>query len=250
MKFISWNVNGIRACLEKGFMDFFRRIDADVFCIQETKAQPDQVQLNTPGYEQYWNSAVKKGYSGTLVFSKIKPIGVVNNLGITKHDQEGRVIAVEFQQYYLVNVYTPNSQRELVRLDYRTNEWDTAFIDYVKTLEKSKPVIICGDLNVAHKPIDLTHPKANERNAGYTIEERTSFDRYIQSGFIDTFREFTKEGGHYTWWSYMGRAREKNVGWRIDYFLISGSLRPSLKTSRILPEIMGSDHCPIEMIIE
>lgn len=250
MKFISWNVNGIRAVLKKGFADFFSRVNADFFCIQETKAHRDQVDLETPGYYQYWNSAVKKGYSGTLILTRVEPQNVSYDLGIEKHDQEGRVITLEFEDYFLVNVYTPNSQRGLLRLDYRTREWDVDFLAHLKHLETSKPVIFCGDLNVAHTEIDLANPKSNERNAGFTIEERQRFDKIVEAGFIDTFREFTKEGGHYTWWSYMGRAREKNVGWRIDYFCISPELRPRLHSAIIHPQVMGSDHCPIEMVLD
>lgn len=247
MKFISWNVNGIRACINKGFEDFFKTSDADIFCVQETKARPEQVDLETPDHHQFWNSADKKGYSGTLVFSKIEPLAVQYDMGIEKHDHEGRVITLEFDDYFLVNVYTPNSQRGLLRLDYRTQEWDVDFLRFLKNLEATKPVIFCGDLNVAHKEIDIARPKPNERNAGFTIEERTTFDTIIRSGFIDTFREFTTEGGHYTWWSYMGRARAKNIGWRIDYLCISSELRPRLTKSYILPDVMGSDHCPIVM---
>ncbi len=250
MKLVSWNVNGIRACLKKGFLDFFESTQADLFCIQETKAQPDQVELDLPDYQQLWNSAERKGYSGTLILTKIKPLNVINGMGIAKHDNEGRVITLEFSDYYLVTVYTPNSKRGLLRLDYRSKEWDVDFLSYVKQLEMKKPVIFCGDLNVAHKEIDLANPKANVRNAGFTIEERIGFDNIVEAGFIDTFREFTAEGGHYTWWSYMGRAREKNIGWRIDYFCISAALRPRLKYSRIFPQIMGSDHCPIVIELE
>ena len=249
MKLISWNVNGIRACIKKGFMDFFTETDADIFCIQETKAHREQVELETPGYHQYWNSAVKKGYSSTLVLTKSEPLSVTHDLGIEKHDQEGRVITAEYPDFYLVNVYTPNSKRGLLRLDYRTQEWDVDFLAHLKTLEETKPVIFCGDLNVAHKEIDLANPKTNQRNAGFTIEERQRFDKYIDAGFIDTFREFTAEGGHYSWWSYMAGARERNVGWRIDYFCISSTLRPRLQSARILPEILGSDHCPVEMVL-
>ncbi len=247
MKFISWNVNGFRACLEKGFPDFFQRMDADIFCLQETKARPEQVEWTAPGYHAYWNSAEKPGYSGTLVFTKNKPMNVRPDLGIAKHDKEGRVLALEFADFYLVDVYTPNSQRELTRLDYRTKEWDVDFLAYLKELERHKPVIFCGDLNVAHKEIDIARPKANMRNSGFTIEERTAFGNIIQAGFIDTFREFQQDGGHYTWWSYIGNARAKNIGWRIDYFCISAALRPHLKSAVIYPEITGSDHCPVGM---
>jgi exodeoxyribonuclease III len=250
MRLFSWNVNGIRAVIKKGFMDFMREYDPDVLCIQETKAQPEQVDLDLNGYKAYWNSAEKKGYSGTLILTKQEPLSVVNGLGIEKHDSEGRVITAEYPFYYLVTVYTPNSKRGLARLDYRTQEWDADFFAFVKNLEKKKPVIFCGDLNCAHKEIDLANPKSNERNAGFTIEERTEFDRYIQKGFIDTFREFHQEGGHYTWWSYFGKAREKNIGWRIDYFLISKALKSRLVDARIYPHVMGSDHCPVSIDLD
>ena len=250
MKLLSWNVNGIRACLKKGFMDFFNDMDADIFSIQETKANPDQVDIETPSHNQFWNSAEKKGYSGTLVFSKEKPISVFNGIGIEEHDKEGRVITSEYEKFYLVNVYTPNSKRELERLPYREKEWDIEFLKYLKNLENSKPVIFCGDLNVAHKEIDLKNPKSNERNAGFTIEERRGFDNIVNSGFIDTFRYFNTEGDNYTWWSYMGGARFRNVGWRIDYFCISKILEKNLLSASIHPEIMGSDHCPVSIEID
>ena len=250
MKIISWNVNGIRAVLKKGFLEFLEREDPDIICLQETKATPDQVELELPDYpHMYWNSAVKKGYSGTAVFSKIQPLNAVNDMGIEKHDQEGRVLALEFPEWFLVNVYVPNSQRGLERLDYRQKEWDKDFLAYLKELEKSKPVIFCGDMNVAHKEIDLARPKDNRRNAGFTDEERAGFDNLVNAGFIDTFREFESGGGHYTWWSYMANAREKNIGWRIDYFCVSPELKGSLKKSYILPEVMGSDHAPIVLEI-
>ncbi|HPA45631.1 MAG TPA: exodeoxyribonuclease III [bacterium] len=250
MKLISWNVNGIRAVLGKGFLDFVKTAQPDVLCLQETRAMPDQVDLPLPGYFPYWNPAERKGYSGTAVFTKQKPLSAFYGMNKPEHYTEGRMITLEFPDYYLVNVYTPNAGRELERLAYRTKEWDPAFLFYVKELEKKKPVIFCGDLNVAHKEIDLADPKGNEGNAGFTIEERAGFDRIIQSGFIDTFREFTEDGGHYTWWSYMGRARAKNIGWRIDYFCISPALRPQLKESAILLDVMGSDHCPISIRLE
>ncbi len=251
MKIICWNVNGIRAVLKKGFLDFLHTEDPDIICLQETKAQPEQVELDIPEYPYlFWNSANKKGYSGTAVFSKITPISHARDIGIEKHDNEGRVISLEFDTFYLVNIYVPNAQRGLNRLDYRTDEWDVDLLKYLKSLEKQKPVIFCGDLNVAHKEIDLANPKGNTNNAGFTPQERAGFDAIIKAGFIDTFREFTKEGGHYTWWSYMGRARENNIGWRIDYFIISPTLRPRLKKSYILPHIMGSDHAPIVLEIE
>ncbi len=245
MKLISWNVNGFRAVLKKGFLDFVADADPDILCIQETKAQPDQVELDLPQYHAYWNSAEKKGYSGVLTFTKTEPLSVSTGMNIEKHDQEGRVLTLEFRDFYLVNVYTPNAKRELLRLDYRTREWDVDFLNYVKVLEKKKPVIFCGDLNVAHKEIDLANPRSNRRNAGFTDEERASFDNIVNAGFIDTFREFETGGGHYSWWSYFGKAREKNVGWRIDYFCISPALRPQLKSAYILPEVFGSDHCPV-----
>jgi len=247
MKFVSWNVNGIRAVLGKGFADFIKEEDPDVLCVQETKAHPEQVDMHFPQYEIYWNSAVKKGYSGTAILTKKKPLKVVNGIGQDEHDQEGRVITAEYADYYLVNCYTPNSQRGLNRLQYRTEEWDVAFLKHVRKLEKKKPVIFCGDLNVAHKEIDLANPKTNTKNAGFTPEERARFDKIVAAGFLDTFREFHEEGGHYTWWSYMNNARPRNIGWRIDYFCISPALRPKLKDAYILPDVMGSDHCPTVM---
>ena len=250
MKIISWNVNGIRAVIKKGFYDFMDDYNPDIICLQETKASEDQVDLKLDEYPyKYWNAAEKKGYSGTAIFSKIKPISITNDIGIDKHDQEGRVITAEFNNFFLVTVYTPNSKRELLRLDYRQKEWDIDFLKYLKDLEKSKPVVFCGDLNVAHKEIDLKNPKTNRRNAGFTDEERMGFDNYVSAGFIDTFREFEKGEGHYTWWSYMFQARSRNVGWRIDYFCISESLRTKLKKSYILKDVMGSDHAPVVMEI-
>lgn len=250
MEFISWNVNGIRAAVRKGFLDFVAEVDPDVMCLQEVRAEPDQVNLPLPQYHIYWNSAEKKGYSGVATFTKKKPLNATYDMGIEKHDREGRMVTLEYKNYFLVNVYTPNAQRGLARLDYRTQEWDEDFLAYVKGLEKSKPVIFCGDLNVAHKEIDLANPKSNERNAGFTVEERRGFDAIVESGFIDTFREFTQEGGHYTWWSNFGRAREKNVGWRIDYFCISQGLRKKLKEATILPHVQSSDHCPIRIVLK
>ena len=250
MKIISWNVNGIRAVIKKGFYDFIDEYKPDILCLQETKAHPEQVDIKLNQYPyQFWNSAEKKGYSGTAIFSKKKPLSVKNNIGIDKHDNEGRVIAVEFEDYFLVTVYTPNSKRELLRLEYRAQEWDVDFLKYLKKLEEEKPVIFCGDLNVAHKEIDLKNPKTNKRNAGFTNEERSGFDNYIESGFIDTFREFEKGEGHYTWWSYMFNSRAKNVGWRIDYFCISQILRSKLAKSYILKDVMGSDHAPVAIEI-
>ncbi len=249
-KLISWNVNGIRAAIGKGFLDYVRQEQPDVLCLQEVKATPDQVDLHIPGYLQYWNTAEKKGYSGTAIFTRKDPLSVMNGMGIAKHDKEGRVITVEYDDYYLVTVYTPNSQRELARLDYRSREWDVDFLAYVKGLEKRKPVVFCGDLNVAHKEIDLANPKTNRRNAGFTDEERAGFDNIVKAGFIDTFREFESGGDNYTWWSYRLNARERNIGWRIDYFCISKSLRKRLKEAFIRPEVMGSDHCPVGIVLE
>ena len=250
MKIISWNVNGIRAIIKKGFYDFIDEYKPDILCLQETKAHPEQVDIKLNQYPyQFWNSAEKKGYSGTAIFSKKEPLSVKNNIGIDKHDNEGRVIAIEFEDYFLVTVYTPNSKRELLRLEYRAQEWDVDFLKYLKKLEEEKPVIFCGDLNVAHKEIDLKNPKTNKRNAGFTDEERSGFDNYIASGFIDTFREFEKGEGHYTWWSYMFNSRAKNVGWRIDYFCISQILRSKLAKSYILKDVMGSDHAPVAIEI-
>lgn len=243
---ISWNVNGIRAVLQKGFLDFVRDADPDILCLQETKAHPTQVDMELAQYPyHYWNSAEKKGYSGTAIFSKIEPLQVSYGLGIAEHDREGRVITLEFERVFVVTVYTPNSQDGLRRLEYRTQEWDVAFLKYVKNLEKKKPVIFCGDLNVAHKEIDLANPKTNVKNPGFTPEERASFDNIVAAGFIDTFRFFNEEPHHYTWWSYRTRARERNVGWRIDYFCVSQSLIAHLKRAEILSDVMGSDHCPV-----
>lgn len=247
MKLISWNVNGIRACLQKGFMDFFQEIDADIFCLQETKLQAGQVELDLPGYHQYWNYAEKKGYSGTALFTKQEPIAVTYGIGVEEHDKEGRVITAEFADYYVVTVYTPNSQRELTRLAYRM-EWEQAFLDYIKGLDEKKPVIFCGDLNVAHKEIDLKNPKTNHKNAGFTDEERERFGIVLENGFVDSFRHFYPDlEGAYSWWSYMGGARAKNVGWRIDYFVVSERLKERLKDAKIHSAIMGSDHCPVEL---
>ncbi|MDK2807907.1 MAG: exodeoxyribonuclease [Clostridiales bacterium] len=250
MKLISWNVNGIRACVQKGFLDFFKEVDADIFCLQETKLQEGQIELDLPGYYQYWNYAVKKGYSGTAIFTKKEPLAVFYGIGIEEHDQEGRVITLEFDAYYMVTVYTPNSKNELERLDYRM-EWEDAFLSYLKKLEHNKPVIFCGDLNVAHKEIDLKNPKTNHRNAGFTDEERGKFTQLVEAGFTDTFRYFypDKEGA-YSWWSYRFRAREKNTGWRIDYFCTSKSLDEKLQDASIHSEILGSDHCPVELLME
>lgn len=249
-KMISWNVNGLRACVQKGFLEYFKEADADIFCIQESKLQEGQIELPLEGYHQYWNYAKKKGYSGTAVFSKEEPLSVTYGIGIEEHDQEGRVITLEFSTYYLVTVYTPNSQNELARLPYRM-EWEDAFLAYLKGLEQSKPVIFCGDLNVAHKEIDLKNPKTNRKNAGFTDEEREKFSKVVESGFIDTYRYFYPEQeGIYSWWSYRFRAREKNAGWRIDYFCVSECLKDKLIDAKIHTEIMGSDHCPVELQIE
>ena len=249
MKLISWNVNGLRACVTKGFMDFFAEADADIFCIQESKLQEGQIQLELPGYYQYWNYAGKKGYSGTAVFTRQEPLSVSYGIGIEEHDQEGRVITLEFGDFYLVTVYTPNSQNELARLSYRM-EWEDAFLAYLKKLEEKKPGIFCGDLNVAHREIDLKNPKTNRRNAGFTDEEREKFSRLLESGFIDTFRYFYPDQEQiYSWWSYRFRAREKNAGWRIDYFCVSESLKERLVDAKILTDVMGSDHCPVELDI-
>lgn len=249
MKLISWNVNGLRACVTKGFMDFFQEIDADIFCLQETKLQPGQIELDLPGYHQYWNSAVKKGYSGTAVFSKQEPVSVSYGIGIEEHDQEGRVITLEFEEFYLVTVYTPNSQRELTRLEYRM-QWEDDFLAYLKKLEVNKPVVFCGDLNVAHKEIDLKNPKTNRKNAGFTDEERGKMTVLLSNGFVDTFRYFYPDlKDAYSWWSYMGQARAKNIGWRIDYFVVSESLKDKLEDAKIHDQILGSDHCPVELQI-
>ena len=250
MKLISWNVNGIRAVIKKGFYDFIETYNPDILCIQETKAHPEQVDLILSDYPyQYWNSAEKKGYSGTAIFSKVEPLSIDYDMGIKKHDLEGRVITAEFKDYFLVTVYTPNSKRELLRLDYRQKEWDVDFLKHLKELEKKKPVVFCGDLNVAYKEIDLKNPKTNRRNAGFTDEERMGFDNYVNAGFIDTFREFEKGEGHYTWWSYMFQARARDIGWRIDYFCISKVLRSILRNAYILKNVMGSDHAPVVMEI-
>lgn len=249
MKLISWNVNGLRACLNKGFMDFFNQIDADVVCLQETKMQPGQVELDLPGYRQYWHSAIKKGYSGTAVFSRVEPLQVQYGIGVEEHEGEGRVITLEFPDWYLVTVYTPNAQRELARIDYRMS-WEDAFRAYLKELDAKKPVIVCGDMNVAHQEIDLKNPKTNRGNAGFSDQEREKMTKLLESGFTDTFRFLHPDAvGAYTWWSYMFHAREKNAGWRIDYFLISDRLRDKLQASEIHPEVMGSDHCPVELQI-
>lgn len=249
-KLISWNVNGLRACMQKGFIDFFNEADADIFCLQETKLQEGQITMDLPGYHQYWNYAEKKGYSGTAVFTKEEPLSVSYGIGIEEHDHEGRVITLEFQNFYMITVYTPNSQEELKRLNYRM-EWEDDFLAYLKKLEENKPVIVCGDMNVAHKEIDLKNQKTNRKNAGFTDEERNKFSVLLNAGFTDTFRYFYPDKESiYSWWSYRFKAREKNAGWRIDYFLTSTSLNSSLKDAVIYTDIFGSDHCPVGLIIE
>lgn len=250
MKLISWNVNGIRACVNKGFVDFFKQIDADIFCIQETKCQKDQIELEFEGYESFWNSAEKKGYSGTCIFTKEKPLTVKYGIGIEEHDKEGRVITLEFDKFYMVNIYTPNSKRELERLNYRMT-WEDEIRKYLLNLNKTKPVIMCGDLNVAHKEIDLKNPKTNRHNAGFTDEERGKMTELLDAGFTDTFRYiYPDKENEYSWWSYMGKAREKNIGWRIDYFIVSNDIAKNIKGASIHQEIFGSDHCPVELIID
>lgn len=245
MKFISWNVNGLRACVGKGFLDYFKEADADIFCVQETKLQEGQIDLQLDGYYQYWNYAEKKGYSGTAIFTKKEPLSVQYGLGIEKHDKEGRVITLEFEEFYFTTVYTPNSQSELARLEYRM-EWEDVFRKFLKQLEEKKPVIFCGDFNVAHKEIDLKNPKTNRKNAGFTDEERQKFTELTEAGFIDTFRYFYPDKeGIYSWWSYRFSARAKNAGWRIDYFMVSDSLKERLADAKIDTEILGSDHCPV-----
>lgn len=251
MKLVSWNVNGVRAVLKKGLLEFIEKSQADVICLQEAKAHPGDVQhVAWPkGYEVFWNPAVKKGYSGTITFSRVTPLAVTLGIGAKDHDTEGRVIATEFKDFHLLNVYQPNSQRGLTRLDYRTKAWDPAFLAYLEKLEKKKPVVFCGDLNVAHTELDLTNPKTNRRNAGFTDEERENFSKLLGSGFVDTFREFEKGPGHYTWWSQMMNCRARNIGWRVDYFVASERLRSALRRAWISPEVMGSDHCPVGLEI-
>ncbi|KGK85053.1 exodeoxyribonuclease III [Desulfosporosinus sp. HMP52] len=250
MKLISWNVNGIRACVKNGFLDFFEKENADIFCLQETKVQEDQIPFNLEGYYQYWNFAQKKGYSGTAIFTKNEPMKIIYGIGQEEHDKEGRVITLEFEKHYVVTVYTPNSQRGLARLEYRM-KWEEEFLKFIKDLEKNKPVIFCGDLNVAHEEIDLKNPSSNRKNAGFSMEERNKFGEIIKSGFIDTFRYFYPDKTNaYTWWSYMFNARANNAGWRIDYFCVSEILKDRLKAAVIYNEVMGSDHCPIGLEIE
>lgn len=246
---ISWNVNGLRAVLRRNFIDYLTAEAPDIICLQETKAHPEDVDQAWPsGFKAYWNSAEKRGYSGTCILSRHEPICVRSGIGTPRHDSEGRVIHAEFQKFHLVNVYVPNSQRELTRLPYR-QEWDRDFLEFLRGLQESKPLVVCGDFNVAHTELDLTNPKANHRNHGFTPEERSGFQALLSTGLLDTFREFNSEGGHYTWWSPMSRARERNVGWRIDYFLLSNSLRPRLEQAFIRKEITGSDHCPVGIIM-
>ena len=250
MKFISWNVNGLRACMQKGFLDFFQEIDADIFCLQETKLQEGQIDLNLPGYHQYWNYAEKKGYSGTAIFTKAEPLQVTYGIGVEEHDHEGRVITAEYPEFYFVTVYVPNAQQELKRLDYRM-QWEVDFLAYLKKLEEKKPVIYAGDLNVAHQEIDLKNPKTNRKNAGFSDEEREKMTELLNAGFTDTFRYFYPDAeGIYSWWSYRFKAREKNAGWRIDYFITSKRLDSSLPGAAIHTDVFGSDHCPVELTIE
>lgn len=247
MKYVSWNVNGLRACVTKGFEDIFKELNADAFCLQETKLQEGQIDLDLPGYHQYWNYAEKKGYSGTAIFTKKEPLSVSYGMGIEEHDHEGRLITLEFEDHYLIACYTPNSQNELKRLDYRM-KWEDDFLNYLKELDAKKPVILCGDLNVAHKEIDLKNPKTNRKNAGFTDEERNCMTRLLENGFTDSFRHFYPDQEQiYSWWSYRFKAREKNAGWRIDYFIVSDRFVPNLKDAKIHTEIYGSDHCPVEI---
>lgn len=249
MKLISWNVNGLRAAVKKGFLDFFNKENADIFCLQETKMQEGQLELDLPGYKQYFNSAIKKGYSGTAIFTKVDPLNVTYGLNIEEHDNEGRVITLELDKFYLVNVYTPNSKKELLRLEYRM-KWEDDFRKYILNLDKKKPVILCGDLNVAHKEIDLKNPKTNMKSAGFTEQERSKISILLESGFIDSFRYlYPDKIGSYTWWSYMGKARENNTGWRIDYFLVSQQMKDSIEEAMIYDNIYGSDHCPVGIIL-
>lgn len=249
LKYISWNVNGLRACLKKGFMDAFQSLDADCFCLQETKLQPHQIELDLPGYHQYWNSAVKKGYSGTALFTKKEPLSVTYGLGIEEHDQEGRLITADFGSHYLITCYTPNSQRGLARLDYRM-AWETEMLEYLKKLSSEKPVILCGDLNVAHQEIDLANPASNHKNAGFSDEERGKMTDLLSAGFTDSFRFlYPDKKEAYSWWSYFAKSRERNIGWRIDYFIVSNDLQKHIQDASIHPEILGSDHCPVELNI-
>ncbi|MEI8293582.1 MAG: exodeoxyribonuclease III [bacterium] len=250
MKLISWNVNGIRSILGKGFMEYLNAEKPDVICLQEVKARAEQVPQTFEGYEVFWNAALKPGYSGTAILTRKRPATVLYGLGREEHDKEGRVISADLGDFFLVNVYTPNSQRELTRLDYRTREWTPAFIDHLKSLEKTKPVVFCGDMNVAHREIDLARPKDNSRNAGFTREERQAFDQTLAAGYVDTFRHFEPGAGFYTWWSYQNGARERNIGWRIDYFCASAKLTPALQSAFIHHHIHGSDHCPVGLVLD
>lgn len=248
MKLISWNVNGIRACVKKGFIDYFNEVDADIFCLQETKLQEGQIDLDLPGYKQYWNYALKKGYSGTAVFTKKEPLSVSYGVGDKEEEDEGRIITLEFEHFYLVNVYTPNSKRDLARLDYRL-EWEDEMFAHLSALEQKKPVILCGDLNVAHQEIDLRNPKPNMGNSGFTLEERGKFSHMLENGFTDSFRYFYPDKEEvYSWWSYMNKVRERNIGWRIDYFVVSDQLLPKLKDAEVHCNVMGSDHCPVALV--
>ncbi len=249
MKFVSWNVNGLRSCVKKGFLKFVATSDADVICLQEVRALPEQIHLEIPGYTMHWNPALKRGYSGTAILTRLAPLNVFPGLGIAEHDTEGRVLTAEFADCFVVTVYTPNVKRELTRLPYRAEQWDPDFLKFLRKLEKTKPVVFCGDLNVSHQDIDLANPGPNRGNAGFTEEERSGFAKMVKAGFIDTFREFHSGGGHYTWWSNRPGVRERNVGWRIDYFLISAALRPRLLKAGILSQVMGSDHCPVTLEI-
>ena len=250
MKLISWNVNGLRAAMGKGFMDAFAQLDADAFCLNETKLQPGQIELDLPGYHQYWNSAEKKGYSGVAVFTRQEPLSVRYGIGVDEFDHEGRVLTLEMPQFYLVSCYTPNSQDGLKRLEYRMR-WEDAFLSYLKSLEREKPVVLCGDLNVAHQEIDIKNPKSNRMNAGFTDQEREKMTRLLNAGFVDTFRALhPDETGAYSWWSYRFHARENNAGWRIDYFIVSESLRGHVREAAIHPEVFGSDHCPVELVLD
>ena len=250
MKLISWNVNGLRAAMGKGFMDTFAQLDADAFCLNETKLQPGQIELELPGYHQYWNSAEKKGYSGVAVFTRQEPLSVRYGIGVDEFDHEGRVLTLEMPQFYLVSCYTPNSQDGLKRLEYRMR-WEDAFLSYLKSLEREKPVVLCGDLNVAHQEIDIKNPKSNHMNAGFTDQEREKMTRLLNAGFVDTFRALhSDETGAYSWWSFRFHARENNAGWRIDYFIVSESLREHVREAAIHPEIFGSDHCPVELVLD
>jgi len=250
MKLVSWNLNGIMSSLKKGLLDYVKKDQPDILCLQETKSPKDRPAIDLPGYTQFWNDAGKAGYSGTAIWTKVKPVKVTNGIGIAKHDTEGRVITAEYKDFFLVNVYVPNAKRGLERLPYRAKEWDADFLKYLKKLEKKKLVIFCGDLNVAHMEMDLANPKGNVKNHGFTPEERAGFDNIIKAGFLDTFREFEKRGGYYTWWSPMNNCRGRNIGWRIDYFMISHPLRKRLAKAEILKDIMGSDHCPVSITLK